>query len=120
MHVVPFNTVALIQSQLLNYFTPYTEGDDFFLVNSTLTFDTNATFDQGTNDSYVQVLAINIWDDRLLEGTESFVISCNVTPPASFVPGGDTVTVNILDSDGKLELFYMQSWCLNHCCRKLH
>ena len=78
------------------------------------------TFDQGTNDSNVQALAINIWDDQLLEGTENFVVSGNVTPPASFVPGGDTVTVNILDKDGKLELFYTRSWCPNHCCRKLH
>ena len=67
------------------------------------------TFDQGTNDSNVQALAINIWDDQLLEGTENFVVSGNVTPPASFVPGGDTVTVDILDNDGKFELFYMQS-----------
>ena len=63
---------------------------------------------EGTNDSYVQVLVINIWDDQLLEGTENFVISGTVTTPASFVPGGDMVTVDILDSDGKLELFYMQ------------
>ena len=79
------------------------------------------TFDQGANDSNVQVLAINIWDDQLLEGTESFVVSGNVTAPASFVPGGDTVTVNILDNDGELALFYIQSWYLNrHSCRKLH
>ena len=77
------------------------EGEDFSLANSTLIFDTNVTSDQGTNDSYVQVLAIDIWDDQLLEGTESFVISGNVTPPASFVAGGDTVTVDILDNDGK-------------------
>ena len=66
------------------------------------------TFDQANNDSYTQVLAINIWDDQLLEGTENFVISGNVTPPASFVAGGDTVTVYILDDNGKLELFYME------------
>ena len=67
------------------------------------------TFDQGTNDSYTQVLAINIWDDQLLEGTENFIISSNATPPASFVPGGDTVTVNILDSDGKGKLLHTSS-----------
>ena len=78
------------------------------------------TFDQSTNDSNVQVLAINIWDDQLVEGTENFVISGSVTPPASFVSGRGTVTVDILDNDGKLELFYTQSWCLNHNCRKLH
>ena len=67
------------------------------------------TFDQGTNDSNVQALAINIWDDQLLEGTENFVISGNVTQPASFVAGGDTVTVNILDSDGKGKLLHTSS-----------
>ena len=89
-------------------------------MTSTLTFDTNVTFDQGTNDSNVQVLAISIWDDQLLEGTESFVISGNVMAPASFIPGGNTVAVDILDSDCKLDLFHMESWYLNHSCRKLH
>ena len=70
-------------------------------MNSTLTFDTNVTFDQGTNDSNVQVLVINIHDDQLLEGTENFVVTGNVTAPASFVPGGDTTTVTILDNDGE-------------------
>ena len=70
-------------------------------MNSTLTFDTNVTFDQGTNDSNVQVLVINIHDDQLLEGTENFVVSGNVTAPASFVPGGDTTTVTILDNNGE-------------------
>ena len=70
-------------------------------MNSTLTFDTNVTFDQGTNDSNVQVLVINIHDDQLLEGTENFVVTGNVTAPASFVPGGDTTTVTIFDNDGE-------------------
>ena len=70
-------------------------------MTSTLTFDTNVTFDQGTNDSNVQVLVINIHDDQLLEGTENFVVTGNVTAPASFVPGGDTTTVTILDNDGE-------------------
>ena len=68
------------------------------------------TFDQGANDSNVQVLAINILDDQLLEGTESFVISGHVTAPASFVPGRDTVTVNILDNDDKSELLHTSNW----------
>ena len=79
-------------------------------MTSTLTFDTNMSFDQGANDSYIQVLAINIWDDQLLEGTESFVVSGNVTAPASFVPGRDTTTVNILDNDGKSELLHTSNW----------
>ena len=61
------------------------------------------TFDQGTNDSNIQVLAIHIWNDQLMERTESFVISGHVTKPASFVPGGDVVTVNILDNGGTFE-----------------
>ena len=38
-----------------------------------------------------------------MEGTESFVVSGNVTAPASFVPGGDTTTVSIMDNDGECE-----------------
>ena len=98
-------------SQLLNYFL-LTEDEDFSLANSTLTID------QGANDSHIQVLAINISDDQLLEGTESFVVSGHVTAPASFVPGGDVVTVDILDNDGKVELVHTQSCCLYHNCRK--
>ena len=67
------------------------------------------TFEQGTNDSNIQVLAINIWDDQLVEGTESFVISGDVTEPASFVLGGDVVTVNIQDNNGKFEQLHRSS-----------
>ena len=49
-----------------------------------------------------------------MEGTENFVVSGNVTAPATFVPSRDTVTVGNLDNDGKLALLNMQSWCLNH------
>ena len=75
-------------------------------MTSSLTFDTNVTLDPGANDSYIQVLAISIWDDQLLEGTESFVVSGNVTAPASFVAGNNTATVNILDNDGEGELLH--------------
>ena len=67
------------------------------------------TLDQGANDSNVQVL-INIWDDQLVEGTESFVVSGHVTAPATFLPGRDMVTVNILDNDGKSELLHTSNW----------
>ena len=86
-----------------------TEGNDFSLANSTLIVDTNVTFDQSTNDSNVQVLAIDIHDDQLLEGTENFTISGTVTAPASFLAGGDTSTVYILDNDGKGKLFHTSS-----------
>ena len=64
------------------------------------------TFEQGN----IQVLAINIWDDQLVEGTESFVISGNVTEPASFVLGGDVVTVNIQDNNGKFEQLHKSQY----------
>ena len=79
-------------------------------MTSTITFNINVTLDQGANDSNVQVLVIHIWDDQLLEGTESFVISGHVTAPASFLPGRDMVTVNILDNDGKSELLHTHNW----------
>ena len=79
-------------------------------MTSTITFNINVTLDQGANDSNVQVLVIHIWDDQLLEGTESFVILGHVTAPASFLPGRDMVTVNILDNDGKSELLHTHNW----------
>ena len=79
-------------------------------MTSTITFNINVTLDQGANDSNVQVLVIHIWDDQLLEGTESFVISGHVTAPASFLPGRDMVTVNILDNDGNSELLHTHNW----------
>ena len=59
------------------------------------------TFDRGATTGNTQNVSIYIIDDSLVEGTERFVVSGNVTTPASFVPGGDTVTVNILDNDGE-------------------
>ena len=59
------------------------------------------TFVHGATTGNTQNVSIDIIDDSLVEGTESFVVSGNVTAPASFVPGGDTVTVNIMDNDGE-------------------
>ena len=55
----------------------------------------------GTSNNNVQSLVVDIIDDTLVEGTESFVISGDATAPASFKPDRDNVTVNILDNDGK-------------------
>ena len=71
------------------------EGDDFHLLRQ------EVTFDQGDTTGNTRSASIEIIDDFLLEGTESFVVSGNVTAPASFVPGGDTATVDILDNDGE-------------------
>jgi len=88
------------------------DGNDFHLLRQ------EVTFNQGATTGTTQSVSINIIDDSLVEGTESFVVSGSVKTLASFVPGGDTVTVNILDNDGELELVYTQSHCLYHNCRK--
>ena len=59
------------------------------------------TFVQGATTGNTQNVSIDIIDDSLVEETESFVISGSITAPASFVPGRDTTTVNILDNDGE-------------------
>ena len=59
------------------------------------------TFDRGATTGNTQSVSFDIIDDSLVEGTESFVVSGNVTAPASFVPGRNTTTVNILDNDGE-------------------
>ena len=70
-------------------------GEDFRLVFQRLTLC------QGTSNNNVQSLVVDVIDDFLVEGTESFVISGDATAPASFVPGQDSATVKILDNDGE-------------------
>ena len=69
--------------------------EDFHLVFQRLTLC------QGTSDGNVESLVVDIIDDFLVEGTESFVISGSATAPASFVPGRESITVTILDDDGE-------------------
>ena len=67
---------------LLNFvalFHHLVEGDDFHLLRH------EVTFVQGTTTGNTQ--SASLIDDSLVEGTESFVVSGNVTAPASFVPG---------------------------------
>ena len=60
------------------------------------------TFYQGATTGNTQNASVEIIDDSIVEGTESFVVSGDVTAPASFVPaGGDTATVTIMDHDGE-------------------
>ena len=59
------------------------------------------TLCRGTSNDNVQSLVVDIKDDFLVEGTESFVISGSATAPASFVPGRESITVTILDDDGE-------------------
>ena len=73
----------------------FVEGEDFHLLGQEVTFLQGATTDSTQNAS------IEIIDDSLVEGTESFVVSGNVTAPALFVSDGDTATITILDNDGE-------------------
>ena len=89
----------------MNYFVSFTvtffnllAENDFHLVFQRLTLC------QGTSNGNVQSLVVDITDDSLVEGTESFVISGSATAPASFVPGQDLTTVKILDNDGECGL----------------
>ena len=73
------------------------EGDDFCLLAKEVIFDHGTTTGSTQNVSVI----VDIIDDSLVEGTESFVVSGNVTAPVSFVDGRDTTTVDILDNDGE-------------------
>ena len=68
---------------------------DFRLSTTGLIFDANTT--NGT----IQPLVISIFDDDFVEGTETFVISGNVTPPAMFLPGKNVTTITIMDNERK-------------------
>ena len=61
------------------------------------------TFLQGATSDSNQSASIEIIDDSLVEETESFVVTGNVTAPALFLSGGDTATITILDNDGECE-----------------
>ena len=55
----------------------------------------------GTDNGTIQTFVITIHDDKLVEGTETFVISGSVTPPAMFLPGRNMTTITIMDNERK-------------------
>jgi len=60
------------------------------------------TFDIGASDGNSMSVLINILDDLLVEGTETFTLTGSVVTTgtiATFVGGSATIT--ILDNDGK-------------------
>ena len=69
--------------------------EDFRLSN------TRPMFLAGTNNGTIQTFAIDIFDDDLVEGTETFVVSGSVTSPAMFLPGRNMATITIMDNDRK-------------------
>ena len=70
-------------------------SEDFSLPTNELVFLA------GTNNGTIQNLSVSIVDDNLVEGTETFVISGSVTPPAMFLPGRNMTTITILDNERK-------------------
>ena len=108
------NTCNWLCISLLLHFTLLAVGEDFRLVFQMLALC------PGTRDNNVQSLVVDIMDDLLVEGTESFVISGVATEPALFVFGRDTATVTILDNDGKCSfismlIFGMNTNLVSHC-----
>ena len=97
----------------VTFFNLLAVNEDFVLVFPTLTLC------KGTNNSNVQSLAVDIIDDSVAEGTESFVISGDATAPASFVPDRDSAIVNILDNDG-VWLVYAQASRFIFCMISSH
>ena len=86
---------VIFLSLTVTFFNLLAVNEDFRLVFQKLTLC------RGTSNDNVQSLVVDIMDDFLVEGTESFVISGDATAPASFVPGRDSATINILDNDGE-------------------
>ena len=92
----------------VTFFNPLAVNEDFVLLFPTLTLC------RGTNDNNVQSLVVDIIDDSVPEGTESFNIFGDATAPASFVTDRDSAIVNILDNDGAWLVYAQASRFL--CC----
>lgn len=93
-------TMLLHSSQLimpsLCCLPPLVVGSDFLLLRPEVTFDV------GANDGNFITFVVDILDDFLVEGTETFTLFGNVTTTgisASFVGGPATFT--IIDNDGR-------------------
>ena len=89
-----YTYICPIINALLNHAADYLSfavGLDFIL------HQTELTFAEGTSSG--DVIFVDILDDLLVEGTESFTLTGSVAPPALFV--GGPVTVSIIDNDGK-------------------
>ena len=88
--VAPF---AILPSNI--HVTVSETPEDFSLSTNELVFLA------GANNGTVKTFVITIHDDDLVEGTETFVISGSVTPPAMFLPGRNMTTITIMDNECK-------------------
>ena len=62
---------------------------------------TKLRFLAGTNNGTIQTFAISIFDDDLVERTETIVLSGSVASPAMFLPGRNMTTITIMDNERK-------------------
>ena len=95
MHIYMSNSVKLH----VPIFLSLTVGSDFTLSR------TEVTFDIGANNGNTITVFVDVLDDPLVEGTETFTLSGAISTTiaatgSTFVGGG--VTVTILDNDGKI------------------
>ena len=91
----------------------FTFTDGFFLILPVADLQPvmrdTVTFDVGSADGNTISLDALVLDDRLVEGTESItLVGSIISGPsgASFIPGLDRVTFNILDNDSKFHPLY--------------
>jgi len=89
-------------------------GDFCFITN-------DVTFDIGANDGNIITVVADGFDDRIVEGTESFTTTATITDAGTqpggvtpaFVPGTNTVTVTIADDDVPFIRFTQQEYTQN-------
>ena len=70
------------------------DGSDFLL-------PTELTFDVGTEDNTIKNITIDILDDLVVEGTESFTISGSATPLGLLERVRSVTVITIVDNDCK-------------------
>lgn len=97
--------ITLESTFTLSYSTETTctnpSAGDFCFVTNDVTFDT------GANDLNIITVVLDVFDDLLVEGTESFTVTATITDPGvqtggimpTFMTGTNTVDTNILDND---------------------
>ena len=73
-----------------------------------------------TKNGAIETLVIDIVDDGLVEGTETFVLSGSVTSPAVFLPGRNMTTITIMDNDGKCRPPLFSISCNSIFCMRMN
>jgi len=76
---------------------------DDYNITSTGANQSHHIFPIGTRNGDIVNVSVTILDDLLVEGTETIMLYASTQPglSASFAPGGNRITLSILDDDGK-------------------